>query len=194
VQIVKYPHPILTYESKPLRKIDQALRDMVREMFDLMYEADGVGLAANQVELPYQLLVMNSTADPAQTEEEYVFINPVITKRGGEQKIIEEGCLSFPDLHLEIVRPEMVEFQAIDLSGKVVRYKWKGMKARIIQHETDHLHGRCFYERASQSGELKSRDILAALAEDFEFDRERGFVPSDEEIKARIEKWEKERT
>lgn len=194
MEIVKYPHPILAYKSKPLQKIDQPLREIVREMFDLMYAADGVGLAANQVELPYQLLVMNPTADPEQKEEEYVLINPVITKRRGEQKEVEEGCLSFPDLHLNILRSDEVEFQAIDLAGQPHRYSWRGIRARIVQHETDHLNGRCFYQRASHSGELKAREILESLAEQYEFELERGFVPDEAELKKRIARWEKERT
>lgn len=194
MKIVHYPHPILAYHSKPIKRIDQGLRDIVAEMFDLMYEAEGVGLAANQVELPYQLLVMNPTGDAAQKEEEYVFINPVILKRGGGLKDFEEGCLSFPELHLQITRPESVTFQAIDLSGKPCTYSWKGMKARIIQHETDHLHGQCFYQRAKLSGEMQAKAVLDSLAESFEYDRSRGFVPSDEELAARIAALEKERT
>lgn len=194
MKIVKYPHPILAYASKPLRKIDSPLREIVRQMFDLMYEAAGVGLAANQVELPYQLLVMNPTADPEQKDEETVIINPVITKRHGEIKEVEEGCLSFPDLHLNILRPDEVEFQAIDLAGKLCRYTWRGLRARIVQHEADHLAGRCFYQRATHSGELKAKEVLASLAEQYEFELERGFVPDQAELKLRIERWEKERT
>ncbi|MBR5626760.1 MAG: peptide deformylase, partial [Thermoguttaceae bacterium] len=89
MKIVKYPHPILAYQSKPLRKIDQELRDIVAEMFDLMYESQGVGLAGNQVELPYQLFVMNPTGDP-EKKEEYVMINPVILKKKGREEG-EEG-------------------------------------------------------------------------------------------------------
>ena len=194
MKIVHYPHPILARPSKPLRKIDQPLRDIVAEMFDLMYEAEGVGLAANQVELPYQLLVMNPTADPDQKDEEFVLINPVITKRKGGLKEIEEGCLSFPDLHLTITRPAEVEFQAINLSGQLCRYAWKGIRARIVQHEADHLNGQCFYQKASVSGELRARDILASLAETYAFELERGFVPNEWELADRLARWEQERT
>ncbi len=166
---------------------------MVREMFDLMYKAEGVGLAANQVELPYQLLVMNSTADPNQPEEEFVLINPVITKRTGAQTEIEEGCLSFPDLHLHITRPESVEFQAINLKGELCRYKWKGLKARIVQHETDHLKGLCFYQRAPISEEFRAKEVLASLEQSYTIDLENGFVPNEAQLKERIDQWLKER-
>ena len=191
MKIVRYPHPILSYKSKPVRRIDQGLRDIAAEMLELMYQAQGVGLAANQVGLPYQLLVMNPTGDPEQREEEYVFINPVIQKRGGGLTDFEEGCLSFPDLRLMIARPETVAFQAIGLDGQPVSYSWKGLKARIIQHETDHLHGQCFYQRAKFSGELQARPVLESLAAEFDSDRRRGFVPNDAELAAEIAELEK---
>ena len=191
MKIVRYPHPILSYKSKPVRRIDQGLRDIAAEMLELMYQAQGVGLAANQVGLPYQLLVMNPTGSPDQREEEYVFINPVIQKRGGGLKDFEEGCLSFPELHLIIARPESVTFSAIGLDGQPVSYSWKGLKARIIQHETDHLHGQCFYQRAKLSGELQARPALELFAAEFDSDRRRGFIPNDAEIAAEIAELEK---
>jgi len=194
VKIVQYPHPILAYKSKPIKRIDQKLRDLVAEMFDLMYAAEGVGLAANQVELPYQVLVMNPTGKSEQKEEEFAFINPVITKRTGGLKEFQEGCLSFPDLQLQISRPAEVSFQAIDISGQLRRYSWKGIRARIIQHEADHLNGQCFYQKATLSGEMKAKPILDSLAESYEFDKRRGFIPSDAELAERIAEWEKERT
>lgn len=194
MKIVQYPHPILAYKSKPIKKIDQKLRDLIAEMFDLMYSAEGVGLAANQVELPYQLLVMNPTGDSEQKGEEYALINPVITKRSGGLKEFQEGCLSFPDLQLQISRPAEVAFQAIDLSGRLCRYSWKGIHARIIQHESDHLNGQCFYQKATLSGEMKAKPILDSLAESYAFDKSRGFIPTDAELADRIAEWEKERT
>lgn len=194
MNIVCYPHPILAYESKPLTKIDQPLREIVAEMFDLMYQTDGVGLAANQVELPYQLLVMNPAGDAERKEEEYVLINPIIMKRSAELRKIEEGCLSFPELHLDIVRPAEVKLQAVDLSGQLRHYVWRGMKARIVQHEIDHLHGCCFYERAEFSGELKAKTALAEMTERFKTDRTNGLIPDDAEIDRRIARWESERT
>ena len=191
MKIVRYPHPVLTYHSKPIRRIDQGLRDIAAEMLELMYEAQGVGLAANQVGLPYQLLVMNPTGDREQTEEEYVFINPVIQKRGGGMRDMEEGCLSFPDLHLSISRPDEITFQAIGLDGKPATYNWKGLPARVVQHETDHLHGKCFYQRAKYSGELIARDALGAMAAEFDADRQRGFIPSDGQIAKEIAELEK---
>ncbi|MGI5832377.1 MAG: peptide deformylase [Thermoguttaceae bacterium] len=192
MKIVRYPHPILAYPSKPVKRIDQGFRDIAAEMLDLMYDAEGVGLAANQVGLPYQLLVMNPTGDPTQKEEEYIFVNPVIQKRGGGLKDFQEGCLSFPELHLVISRPDAVTFQAIGLDGQPVTLSWKGIKARIFQHETDHLRGQCFYQRAKLSGELQAKAALEAFAAEYEADRGRGLIPSDSEIAAQIAELEKE--
>ena len=81
LQIVNYPHPVLRYVSRPVTEIDDGLRETVRSMFELLYAAKGIGLAANQVALPFRFFMLNLTADPAQADKEQVFINPVITKR-----------------------------------------------------------------------------------------------------------------
>ena len=106
-------------------------------------------------------------------------------------KEFEEGCLSFPDLHLTIARPDEITFQAIGPDGRPAVYHWKGFPARVVQHETDHLHGKCFYQRAKYSGELIARGALGAMAAEFEADRRRGFVPSDGEIAKEIAELEK---
>src|SRR5947209_1957416 len=93
MKIVHYPHPSLRHKARPLTTIDKDLRLHVGAMLDLMYEAKGLGLAATQVALPYQLLVMNMTGDPQQREQEAVYVNPVIVERRGTQDG-EEGCLS----------------------------------------------------------------------------------------------------
>src|SRR5215208_4628735 len=103
LRIVTYPHPALRYESRPVTQIDDDLRAKVREMFDLMYESRGIGLAANQVAIPYRFFVMNQTADPAKQDEERVFTNPEIVKRHSSVED-EEGCLSFPGLYAKVRR------------------------------------------------------------------------------------------
>ena len=103
-RIVLYPHPALRYESRPVTQIDDDLRAKVRAMFDLMYEARGIGLAANQVALPFRFFVLNLTADPEQKDQEQVFINPEIVKRHSSIED-EEGCLSFPGLYFKVKRP-----------------------------------------------------------------------------------------
>ena len=97
MEIITYPHPTLRYKSKPIKRVDAQLHDVVREMFELMYDANGVGLAANQVDLPIRLFVVNLEADPEKGEE-LVFINPVIRMPKGTKEH-EEGCLSLPGLY-----------------------------------------------------------------------------------------------
>ena len=191
MRVVKYPHPMLTYQSKPLRKIDQTIRDVVAEMFDLMYANNGVGLAANQVDLPYQLVVINPTGQREEKDQEYVFINPTILKLKGVEEG-EEGCLSYPGLRLIVPRAKEVKFQAVNLKGELNTYYWKGFEARIIQHETDHLFGKCFYQRATAS--TTDRDqALAQMTERYNKDLAAGLEPTPEQFADNVQKWENER-
>ena len=97
MKIISYPHPALRHKSKPLRRVDSQLHETVRSMFELMYAAKGVGLAANQIDLPIRLFVANLEGDPAKGEE-LVFLNPIISHPKGPDEQ-EEGCLSLPGLY-----------------------------------------------------------------------------------------------
>ena len=119
---------------------------MIAEMFELMYKHKGVGLAANQVALPYRLFVMNPEGDPTKPELERVFINPVLTKPKGQAEA-EEGCLSIPSLYADVVRPERIIVSAYDLEGNEIEEELSGFPARIVQHETDHLDGVLYVDR-----------------------------------------------
>jgi len=193
VQIIKYPHPTLRHKSKPLQTVDAELRRMIRQMFDLMYEDKGIGLAGNQVDLPYRLLVMNIRSDPAAEKEEYALINPVITKRGGMAEA-EEGCLSFPEIFAPVRRPERIELSAYDLAGQEVTYRLDGLCARAAQHEIDHLDGTLFIDRLSPTSQLAVKESLADLVRQFNSDRHRGLIPDDNQIAARLAELEKLRT
>ena len=125
LRIVPYPHPALRYESRPVTQIDDDLRATVRAMFDLMYESRGIGLAANQVALPYRFFVLNLTADPEQKDQEQVFINPEIVKRHSSIED-EEGCLSFPGLYSKVRRARKIKVQAFDLDGQRDRARGRG--------------------------------------------------------------------
>jgi peptide deformylase len=189
LQIIQYPHPTLRHVSKPLRRFDARLRKIVEEMFDLMYQAKGVGLAANQVDLPLRFFVVNLEADPAARDQERVFINPVISKPKG-QKVGEEGCLSLPGLYADVSRNEKIVIHAYDLAGNEIREEADGMLARVIQHETDHLDGVLFIDRLAPSAALAARESI----EDFETiylgRRERGEGPRDDEIAKDWAEWE----
>jgi peptide deformylase len=174
VKVLKYPHPILIRKCKPLQKINQELRDIVAEMFETMYASAGVGLAANQVGLPFQLFIMNPTGNKETKEEEYVFINPVLLKKSGNV-IDNEGCLSFPDVHADVVRPETIEFESISLSGEEQLFQWKDRPARIVLHEMDHLNGMCFVDRLATAAKLEIKSELEDLQIVFESDLRLGF-------------------
>ena len=103
LKIVYHPHPALRWKSKDVTRIDAQLKDWVGQMFELMYQARGIGLAANQVALPYRLFVVNPTGDPDEPDKEQVFINPQIVKRNGSEDS-EEGCLSLPEIYGPVTR------------------------------------------------------------------------------------------
>jgi len=189
LQIVTYPHPTLRHKSKPIRRVDAELRDIVREMFELMYKAPVFCLAANQVDLPIRLFVANEKADPDEGDE-LVFINPVISRpRGNEIK--EEGCLSIPETYGDVMRPEKIKVEAYNLQGDLIEAELSGLLGRIVQHETDHLDGVLFTDRLSETGQMKVQPALEEFIVDFESKRRTGEIPSDEEIAARLAEIEK---
>jgi len=193
IQIVHYPHPTLRHVSKPLKRVDAELKQMVAEMFDLMYEHEGVGLAANQVDLPYRLFIANVEGDPQAKDAECVFINPVILKGSGQHER-EEGCLSIPGVYAPVVRKEKIAVQAYNLAGEEITGELDGLFARVVQHEIDHLDGRLFIDRLSPT---QLADLAAELEEfeiDFQSKRAVGEMPSDEQIAARLAELEQLRT
>jgi peptide deformylase len=185
LQVIQYPHPTLRHKSKPLKRVDAGLREIVREMFALMYEHKGIGLAANQVDLPYRLFVLNIKGDPKAVDEEYVFINPILSNRKGSAEA-EEGCLSLPGLYGDVRRPEKVRVNAYNLEGKEITLDVDGLFARAVQHEIDHLDGVLFIDRLSTTGEAKARDAVRDFEDEFANRRERREIPDDAAIAARL--------
>jgi len=166
---------------------------MVDEMFELMYAARGIGLAANQVDLPYRLFVLNLQSDPELKEEERVFINPVITHRKGTAQR-EEGCLSLPELYAEVTRPEKIKVNAFDLSGNELSLELDGLFARAVQHEVDHLEGVLFIDRLSETSVADIKEPLEEFELDFKSRRDLGEIADDEAIAARLVDLERMRT
>ena len=193
MHIIQYPHPTLRHVSKPLKRVDQDLVKAVREMFELMYEAKGIGLAANQVDLPYRLFVINLASDPAAVDQEFVFLNPVLTSRKGNAEA-EEGCLSLPGVYGDVKRSERVTLNAFNLAGQELHMELDGLFARAVQHEIDHLDGILFIDRLSPTGEMEMRDVLADFEVQFEGMRERGEIPDDAAIMRRLHELERLRT
>jgi len=193
VRIVKYPHPALRHKSKPLCRVDAELKKIVGEMLDLMYQGKGIGLAANQVDLPYRMFVMNLQSDPAAADQQHVFISPVITRRSGTTEG-EEGCLSFPEIFAPVRRSEKIVLSAYNLDGEELRYELTGLFARAVQHEYDHLDGVLFIDRLSEASRLSVKEALSELEVEFQSERRRGLIPEDGQIAARLVELEKLRT
>jgi peptide deformylase len=181
LRIVPYSHPALRFESSPVRQIDDTLRAQVREMFDLMYEHRGIGLAANQVALPFRFFVLNLTADPEQKEQERVFINPEIVKRHSSI-LEEEGCLSFPGLYAKVQRAKRIRVRAFDLDGNEVELDAEDLLSRAIQHETDHVLGRLFIDYFDAPTKVATAPRVREIELAFRRAQTEGEYPSDEEI------------
>ena len=162
-------------------------------MFDLMYEHEGVGLAANQVDLPYRFFVMNFEGNREAKEAEYVFINPVLSGGKGTAEA-EEGCLSLPGVYAPVVRNEKIKVQAYNIQGEEISAEIEDLFARIVQHETDHLDGTLFIDRLSPTQTADIRPQLDEFEQAFKNQRETGAMPSDTIIAGRLAELELVRT
>jgi peptide deformylase len=181
MRIVNYPHPALRHPSQAVRCVDKQLYLQVGQMKELMYKAKGLGLAAPQVALPFQLLVMNVTGDPNQPEREEVFLNPAIVERKGSVED-EEGCLSFPGLYQKIRRAKTIKVQAYNLKGELVEKVISDLEARAWQHEIDHLKGVLFIDNMGPIARLSSRGAVKNFEREFRKAQEKGDIPADAEI------------
>ena len=177
MKIVQYPHPALRQPAKPLAAIDRQVHLDAGRMLELMYENKGLGLAANQVFLPYRIVVINPTGDPQQRDREEVLLNPVILERKGTIEG-EEGCLSFPGLFQKIRRAKTVRVQAYNLRGEVIDKSVSELEARLWQHEVDHLDGILFIDKMGTIARLASRNALREYEQEFQRGQEKGEIPS----------------
>jgi peptide deformylase len=192
LKIIQYPHPTLRHVSKPLVRVDAELCDMIKQMFPMMYEAKGVGLAANQVDLPYRFFIVNEKSDPEKGEE-LVFINPVLSRHKGSAEG-EEGCLSLPGLYADVMRSEQVTIDAYNLDGEPVHIEAEGFLARVLQHETDHINGKLFVDRLGTAAQLEVRDAMREFEIQFTSQQEHKELPDEAAMKRRLEELEKLRT
>ena len=187
LSIIQYPHPTLRVRSKPIRRVDQQLRDLVAQMLDLMYEAEGVGLAANQVDLPLRIFVANPTGNRDEGEE-LVLINPELQLPKGNETG-QEGCLSLPGLYGQVKRPKSIRVSAYDLSGNPIERVVDGFLSRVIQHENDHLNGVLFFDRMTDESRRDLDDRLAEMETVFRSKQKSGGIPSDEDLVANLNQW-----
>ena len=185
MHVVHYPHPALRWKSKPIREINARLRETVREMFELMYQSKGIGLAANQVGLPYRVFVVNPSGDPQAKDQELVFINPEIVRRNGSVEG-EEGCLSLPELFGPVRRADQIVVVAFDLQGREFEMKLDDLPGRVIQHENDHLDGVLFVDRMTETKQREVQPRLAEFEAVFRRQQDQGQIPPDEELKREL--------
>jgi peptide deformylase len=155
--ILRYPDPRLHTKAAPVSCVDDGIRKLAADMAETMYEAPGIGLAATQVNVHQQVIVMDVSEDKSQLR---VFINPEILSRDGECEG-EEGCLSVPGIYETVKRAQKVKVRALDLDGKPFEIEAEDLLAVCIQHEMDHLQGKVFVEYLSL---LKQNRIKSKLA------------------------------
>jgi len=163
--IVEVPDPRLRAISTPVEKVDDELRALIADMFDTMYDAPGIGLAAIQVGVPKRVIVMDlqeeEDEDGKPIRNPRVFINPEIVDPSEEQSIYTEGCLSIPDQFADVERPATCRVKWLDEQGEAHDELFEGLLATCIQHEMDHLQGIVFIDHLSR---LKRDIILKKLA------------------------------
>jgi peptide deformylase len=158
--ILRYPDPRLHTVAQPVERFDDALRELVRDMAETMYDAPGVGLAATQIDAHVQVIVIDVSDERDALR---VFVNPEIVGASPECKLWEEGCLSVPGIYEEVERPERVTVRAYDEHGKLFTLEADGLLAVCLQHEMDHLKGRVFVQYLSR---LKQGRIRTKMLKD----------------------------
>ncbi len=177
MKIVNYPHPALRVKARPVAAIDADVQKAAAEMLELMYKHDGLGLAAPQVTLDYQMIVMNFAGDHERPEMECVAINPVIVDTKGGTVNDREGCLSFPGLYQNVRRAKTVIVNYYDLKSQLQVRECSDLVARVWQHEIDHLQGSLFIDRMGSLGLSRSQKDLEKFIADFEKDKKKGNLP-----------------
>ncbi|HXF54175.1 MAG TPA: peptide deformylase [Hyphomicrobiaceae bacterium] len=154
--IIMLPDPALRRKSTPVETVDDSVRKLMDDMLETMYAAPGVGLAAVQVGVPKRLVVLDVADEEKEGRQPIFMVNPEIVALGPEMRLHEEGCLSIPDVRVEIERPSTVTVRYLDRDGKPRQLKAEGLLATAIQHEIDHLDGKLIIDFLSK---LK-RDII----------------------------------
>lgn len=168
LNILRYPDPRLHKVAKPVAIFDERLKKLAADMAATMYDAPGVGLAATQVDVHEQVIVI----DTSETHDDLrVFINPEIVWASDEKQVYDEGCLSVPGIYDGVERPARVKVRALDLEGQPFELEADGLLAVCIQHEMDHLKGKVFVEYLSPL--KRNRIKTKLLKEEREMSRER---------------------
>jgi len=149
-EILILPDKRLRRVSEPVKKIDAGIRKLVEDMFESMYDAPGIGLAAIQVGIPKRVITMDLSKKEETEKNPQVFINPEVLWRSEEKATYEEGCLSIPEYYGDVERPAQVKVKYLDLEGKPHEIEANGLLATVLQHEIDHTNGVLFIDHISK--------------------------------------------
>jgi len=188
LRIVYYPHPVLRHQSKPIRRVDAELKSLAAEMLDLMYKYEGVGLAANQVNLPLRIFVANPSGKRGDGEE-VVVLNPELQlPKGSESE--REGCLSLPGLFADVRRAKQIYLSGYDLQGNSIERQLDGFLARIVQHEVDHLNGKFFFDRLTDEQLRDLESGMDELVSEYRSQQVSGVAVSDDRAVQDLVAWE----
>jgi peptide deformylase len=164
LRICYWPDPVLKRQADAVPEFTDEVRAVAERMIELMHEARGVGLAGPQVGLSWRLFVANATTLP---EDDLVFINPILRDPSDQTVENAEGCLSLPEVTVQVTRPESITIEAYDLDGKPFALEGEELPARIWQHEFDHLEGVLILDRMSPMDRMTNKKVLEELEEDY---------------------------
>ncbi len=164
LEIIKYGNPILRQEAKAIKEINNEIKTLASDMIQTMQAAEGIGLAAPQVAQSIALVVVD-VGLISEGEKPVAFINPKVLAAEGEL-VMEEGCLSVPDVREEVVRPEKIHVTYQTIDGKTIDTWYDGLLARVLQHEVDHLKGIFFVDRISTIKKKRIKRELKRIAHD----------------------------
>lgn len=170
LRVAKYPAPFLRLANTEITQDeldDGSISKVAKEMFLVMYAAEGVGLAAPQVGVNKRLMVYNQSGDKTKWLDQVVMVNPRIVEFSDKKDIDTEGCLSFPDMNGQVERSNWVKVEAINLRGKKIKKKYTGWEARIFQHEYDHLDGVVYIDHLTEEGRAEVQPRLDELIQEF---------------------------
>lgn len=156
LNVLEFPDPKLRTKAAPVAQVDDALRQLIDDMFETMYAAPGIGLAATQVDVHKRLLVADVSSEK---NDPRVLVNPEIVERHGEI-VTEEGCLSVPGFYAEVSRAEGIRVRYLNRDGAVEERDMEGLLAVCVQHEMDHLDGRLFVDYLSEAKRQRIRKRL----------------------------------
>lgn len=160
LNILEFPDPRLRTQAAPVSQVDSTIQTLVDDMFETMYAAPGIGLAASQVDVHERVIVMDLTEDRSDPK---VFINPEVTVIDDDLGTYDEGCLSVPGFYETVERPKVVEVTALDREGQPFTERLEGLMAICLQHEIDHLEGKLFVDYLSP---LKRQRIRSKLVKE----------------------------